>query len=93
MKTLRPNTVLRLNRLWPHARKQGHEIGELRRVGYYSPRHGLDSVWLVDSKGNYNWWADHAWIEKHFEVVKHSNEKAFYGRNRPILGPIEESND
>jgi hypothetical protein len=86
IKTLRPRTILRIIRLWPHARKRGHEIGQLYRVGYYTPKHGLDSVWLVDSLGNYNWWADHAWIEKHFEIVQDSKETSYYGRNRPILG-------
>jgi hypothetical protein len=85
---LKPRTVLRINRLWPQARKKGYELGQLYRVGYYSPRHGVDSVWLVDSKGRYNWWADHAWIGKHFEVVEHSKERSFYVKNRERLGPF-----
>src|SRR5207245_6099180 len=51
----RPNTVLRIKRLWPHARGKGHERGQLYRVGYYSRQDGLDCVWLVNSHGEYNW--------------------------------------
>ncbi len=75
--------------LWPHARKQGKETGQLYRVGYYSRYDGLDCVWLADRKGKYNWTADHAWIAKHFVVVHESSERSLYGRNRPHLGPLK----
>ncbi len=85
---LPPATVLRLVRLWPHARKQGREIGQLYRVGYYSKMDGLDCVWLVDSGGHYGWTADHAFVSRHFEVVRRSSERSLYGSNRPKLGPL-----
>lgn len=85
---LPPRTVLRLVRLWPHARKQGHEIGEIRRVGYYSRQDGTDVVWLVDNKGNYDWTADYDWIKKHFDILELSKERSLFGRNRPKLGGI-----
>ena len=85
---LPPNTLLRLERLWPHARRQGREIGQLYRVGYYSRQDGLDCVWLVDAKGGYSWTADHAFIAQHFEIVRLSKERSMYGSNRPQLGRL-----
>jgi hypothetical protein len=87
-KILPPRTVLRLKRLWPHARKKGHEIGEIRRVGYYSPQDGLEVVWLVNNNGDYNWTADYDWIKKHFEILELSKERSLYGGKRPKLGNI-----
>ncbi len=91
MKPLPPRSVLRLKKLWPHARKQGHEIGEIRRVGYYSPQDGLDCVWLVDHAGKCNWTADHDWVADKFEVVKLSDETSMFGRTRPRLGSMKAS--
>jgi hypothetical protein len=88
IKPLPPRSVLRLKKLWPHARKQGHEIGEIRRVGYYSPQDGLDCVWLVDNCGNYNWTADHDWVFEKFEIVELSDETDLFGRTRRRLGQI-----
>ena len=86
---LPPRSVLRLKKLWPHATRRGHEIGEIRRVGYYSRHDGLDCIWLVDKDGKYNWTADHKWVMDKFEVVKLSDETSMFGRGRPKLGPIE----
>jgi hypothetical protein len=86
MKPLPPRTVLRLRRLWPNARKQGHEVGEIRRVGYYSPQDGLDCIWLVDDAGKYNWTADHKWVLENFEIVKLSTETDLFGKTKRKLG-------
>ncbi|HEX8312568.1 MAG TPA: hypothetical protein VF614_14695 [Chthoniobacteraceae bacterium] len=85
---LPPLTLLRLIRLWPHARRHGREIGQLYRVGYYSPQDGLDCVWLVDRNGAYNWTADHAFVAKHFEMIRRSRERSRYGAQRPRLSPL-----
>ena len=85
---LPPGTLLRLVRLWPHARSKGREVGQLYRVGYYSRQDGCDCVWLVDPDGNYDWAADHDFISRHFEVVRRSRERSLYGANRPRLGPL-----
>lgn len=88
MKTVRPlppRSILRLANLWPHARKQGHEIGEIRRVGYYSKQDGLDCIWLVDNNGSYNWAADRVWVLDKFEVIRLSNETDLYGTTKRKL--------
>jgi hypothetical protein len=48
-KPIPPRSVVALKKLWPHARKRGHEIGETRRIGYYNRQDGLDCV----SKGSW----------------------------------------
>lgn len=88
---LPPGTILQLAKLWPHARKKGHEIGEIRRVGYYSPQDGLDCIWLVDVTGNYNWTADHKWVSEMFTVIRLSDETDFYGKTKRRLGLPEQS--
>lgn len=85
---LPPKTLLRLIKLWPHARKQGREIGQLYRVGYYSRRDGLGIVWLVDAEGRYNWTAELPFIHQYFEIVGKSNERSWYGSKRPLLGKL-----
>lgn len=90
IKPLPPKTILRLKKLWPHARKQGHEIGEIRRVGYYSSQDGLDCVWLVDNNGEYNWTSDHKWIWGKFEIIQLSNETDLFGDSQPKLKKITE---
>ena len=82
---LPPKSVVRLVRLWPHARKRGYEVGQTWRIGYYSPQDGLDVIWLVDAAGRYGATADHGWITKHFEVVHLSDETSMFGAKRPRL--------
>ena len=83
---LYPKTVLRLIRLFPHAKKKGHHIGETRRVGYYSKKDGLDVIWLVDNSGEYTWTADHSWVMNHFEIIDSSTNRSIYGKGKPPLG-------
>jgi hypothetical protein len=88
---LRPLTVLRLKRLWPQARKHGHEIGQIYRVGYYCKNCGLNVIWLVDSDGTYDWTADQEFVDRFFEIVEPSRERSLYGKNRPKLGKLDGS--
>ncbi len=88
---LPPRTVLRLARLWPHARKRGREVGQIYRVGYYCKGCGTDLIWLVDADGGYNWTADRRFIVRYFEVVELSHETSLYGRKRAPLGPLSRS--
>ena len=86
-----PRSVVRLARLWPHARKKGHEIGEIRRIGYYSHQDGLDCISLVSYTGEYDWTADHNWIERHFEIVSLSDEDDLFGDDRPTLPDLSKA--
>ncbi len=58
------------------------KLGERFRVGYYSRTDGLDCVWLVNDKGQYQETTDHAYLARFFEVEKVSKERSLYGRNR-----------
>jgi hypothetical protein len=85
---LYPETQLKLIRLWPHAHKKNHFKGEIRRVGYYSKKDGLDCIWLVDNNGNYNWTADIEFIKKHFIVFKKARNRSIYGFKKKPLKEI-----
>jgi hypothetical protein len=87
-KPLPPRTILRLTKLWPHARKQGRERGQIYRVGYYCRHCGPTIVWLVDRNGNYKWTAARQFIDRFFEIVELSSERSLYGKGKPKLGPL-----
>jgi len=63
-------------------------IGKRFRVGYYSPRDGVDCIWLVNDDGEYQETVDHEFLHKFFEIELLSKERSLYGKNRPALGPI-----
>jgi hypothetical protein len=81
---------LRLVRLWPNARKQGTEIGQVWRVGYYSRRDGVETIWLVNNCGEYTWTVDEPFVRRHFEVLEYAKERSIYGRGRPRLGALSD---
>jgi hypothetical protein len=58
------------------------QIGRQFRIGYYSPKDGLDTVWLVDDAGTYSQTADQASLRKYFRVIRLSRETDYYGKNR-----------
>jgi hypothetical protein len=85
----KPRTIVRLKKLWPHARKKGKEIGQIYRIGYYCENCGIDIVWLVDENGSYNWTADNEFIERHFEIVENSKERSIFGEGKPKIEPLK----
>ena len=86
-----PLSIVRIKKLWPHARKQKHQVGQTLRVEYYSPQDGLDCIWLVDDAGNYFWTIEHKFLDKHSEIVERSKESSLYGRARPRLKSIRKT--
>lgn len=86
-----PKSIVKLAKLWPAAVKQGHCVGEIRRIGYYSKNDGLDCIWLVDANGRYNWTTDHRWLLKHFEIIKVSKERDYFGENKLRLRKIQDA--
>ena len=85
---IQPLSVLRLSRLWPHARRR-HQLGEIWRVGYYCRHCGVDTIWLADQHGEYTWTVDLPFLQRHFEILVPSSERSVYGKARPKLGPYE----
>lgn len=65
------------------------EIGQIYRIGYYCKHCGIDTVWLVDPDGKYNWTADNEFVDRHFEVMNDSKERSIYGKGKPKIGPLK----
>jgi len=64
-------------------------VGRIFRVGYYSKLDGLDGIWLVDEKGEYEQTIDHEFLRKYFEIENISKERSLYGRKRAPFGELK----
>jgi hypothetical protein len=64
------------------------EVGRVFRIGYYSQMDGLDCIWLVDERGEYDQTIDHEYLHKFFGIESLSQERSLYGRDRPKFGPL-----
>jgi hypothetical protein len=81
-----PKTLVRISRYddaTPHWRKQ---IGREFRVGYYSAQDGLDCIWLVNERGEYEQTTDRAALLMYFDILQLSHETDLYGSRRPPIG-------
>lgn len=63
--------------------------GKVFRVGYYSKQDGLDCIWLVNSRGEYEQTVDREYLLKYFDLVRLSSEKSLYGVGKRKLGPLK----
>ena len=61
---------------------RGSGVGQKFRVGYYSWQDGLDCIWLVNDKAEYERTIDHDFLEQYFEIVELSKERSLYGKGR-----------
>jgi hypothetical protein len=50
---------------------------------------GLDCIWLVNEKGDYEQTIDHRFLKKYFEVESVYRERSLYGMNRPPFEAIK----
>jgi hypothetical protein len=64
------------------------EIGRQFRVGYYSRQDGLDCIWLVNEKGEYEQTTDRDGILRYFEIEVLTDECDYYGVHKRKLGPL-----
>ncbi|HVT88659.1 MAG TPA: hypothetical protein VHD56_07405 [Tepidisphaeraceae bacterium] len=64
------------------------DVGRKFRVGYYNRRDGLDCVWLVNEKGEYEQTTDRLSLLRYFSIEKLSRERDYYGESRPTLRPL-----
>jgi hypothetical protein len=83
-KVIPPLSVVKLLAPW------GTDQGRVFRIGYYNPQDGLDCVWLVNERGEYEQTTDQKSISADFEVMKLSAETDQYGVDREVLGPISD---
>jgi hypothetical protein len=64
------------------------DLGRIFRIGFYNPSDSLDCIWLVNAKGQYEQTVDRKSLLDHFVLLKLSNERELYGRNRSPLKPL-----
>lgn len=65
-----------------------NRIGTRYRIGYYSPKCGLDTVWLVDNDGVYRETAERKSLLKYFKIIRLSEETDYFGKKKPALGKV-----
>lgn len=86
-KPIAPCSVVRVK--GSPSRSWRKNVGRRFRIGYYSKMDGLDCIWLVNDKGEYEQTIDHDFLKKYFEVESASRERSLYGRNRRPFGPTK----
>lgn len=64
------------------------QVGRQFRVGYYSPKEGLDCIWLVNEYGEYAQTTYRKFLLKYFDIEHLSQERSFFGRGRRRLRRI-----
>lgn len=62
--------------------------GRVFRVGYYNRQDGLDCIWLVNEKGEYEQTTDRKTLLDHFLILL-SNERDVFGDARSPLKPVK----
>jgi len=87
-KVIPPRSVVRLIRADRDTPAWKHKIGARYRIGYYFPRDGLGTIWLVDRNGSYCETTDRAYLLKYFQIERLSKETDYFGVNRRPLGPL-----
>jgi hypothetical protein len=91
-KIIPPRSRVRLIRADDQPPSWKKEIGRQFRVGYYSPKDGLDCIWLVNEGGEYEQTTDRKFLLKYFEIEHLSDERSLFGRGRRRLPRIRVPN-
>jgi len=87
-KVVPPRSIFRLVRSDNKTIGWKADVGRVFRIGYYRQQDGLDVIWLVNDKGEYEQTTDRDFLQKYFEPVEISNESDFFGRQKPQLKPL-----
>jgi hypothetical protein len=61
------------------------EVGRQFRIGYYSRKDGLDCIWLVNEKGEYEQTTDREHLLRYFAIEKLADERDYYGVHKRKL--------
>jgi hypothetical protein len=67
----------------------GNDLRRFFRIGYYSRQDGLDCIWLVNGRGEYEQTTDRATLLRHFLILRLSSERDVYGDARPPLPALK----
>ena len=87
-KVIPPRSRVRLVRADRTTPAWRDDIGRTFRIGYYSRQDGLDCIWLVNEKGEYEQTTDRDYLLRFFEIVQLANERDYYGVHKRKLGPL-----
>jgi hypothetical protein len=82
---LPPNSRVRIRACDEHTPDWANDIGREFRIGYYNPKDGLATVWLVNDRGEYEQTTDLTTLLRYCTVEHISEEKDLFGRLRPAL--------
>lgn len=88
-KIIPPRSRVRLIRAERNAHDGRNQIGRRFRVGYYGRKDGLDCIWLVNEKGEYEQTTDREHLLRDFEIEKLTDERDYYGLHKRRLGPLK----
>jgi hypothetical protein len=80
-----PRSRVRLIRADRTSREWQREIGRQFRVGSYSRQDGLDCIWLVNEKGEYEQTTDRDGFLRYFAIEKLTDERDYYGVHSGFL--------
>ena len=84
-KVVPPLSRVRLVASDQRARGWRRDVGRQFRIGYYSRKDGLDCVWLVNEKGEYEQTTDREFLIKYFKLERLSKTKSLYGDGKHRL--------
>lgn len=79
-----PGTVVRLSHADESTPDWKADLGRLFMVGFYSSKDGIDCVWLVNDRGQYEQTTDREGLLRYFTIVKPSVVTDFYGRDSKL---------
>jgi hypothetical protein len=88
-KIIPPRSRVRLIRAERNGRDGLNQVGRRFRVGYYGRKDGLDCIWLVNEKGEYEQTTDREHLLRDFEIEKLTGERDYYGLHKRRLGPLK----
>jgi hypothetical protein len=88
-KIIPPRSRVRLIRADRKAHDRQNQVGRRFRVGYYGRKDGLDCIWLVNEKGEYEQTTDREHLLRDFEIEKLTDERDYYGLHKRRLGPLK----
>jgi hypothetical protein len=87
-KIIPPRSRVRVARADQTTPEWQKEVGRQFRVGYYSRQDGLNCIWLVNEKGEYEQSTDRDGLLQYFCIEKLTDEREYYGAHKRRLGPL-----
>lgn len=90
-KVIPPRSVVTLVRAGVGTPAWKGKEGQQFRIGYYNRSDGLDCIWLVNERGEYEQTTDHESLLRHFVIDKLSAVTDLYGERSARLGRLAKS--